>query len=522
MKNKIITVIIVLVVIISCGSSPSSSVNKSNNTAKIDELDIAIRDTSDYLNKNIPKGSKVVILNIESSFHDLSNYIIDELIANAVNDRIFSVVDRQQLDAIRAEQNFQLSGEVDDKDALAIGKIFGAKTIVSGAVNRLGTGFRIRIRALEVQTAQVQGQFNRNIASSPIMTSLIASGGSPYGTATTTGSRQAQTALSSTATSKTGTGKEESSTVAVPDGVTAMSVNNVATWNTAVNRIRNGGNDQIYIINVTGNVSVPVIDENLFGSVTGLTVTIQGGGTLTISNTKGSLLRIGARQTIIARNVTLQGHSENNGAVVVIESGGTFRMEGNTLVTGNTGYYRNEGGSGVYVRGGTFIMQNGIISNNGSGVYIGSGIFIMQSGTISGNTNAIKNGDGLGSGVYMNDGIFTMESGTISGNTTIIGPGGGVYVRGGTFTMQGGTISSNNCANYGGGVFVNGGRIGRGTFNKTGGTIHGSDEPQNLRNSAKQQGHAVYLSEASNSGRWRNATAGPDDNTDSYGFWLND
>ena len=152
-------------------------------TSATDELDVAIRDASDYLNEKIPKGNKIVILNVQSASTDLSDYIIDELIANAVNDGIFTVVDRQQLDAIREEQQFQMSGAVDDKDAQAIGKFFGAQTVVSGAVNKLGVaGYRIRIRALEVQTAQVQGQYNRNIASSTVINSLMENGGSTSGT----------------------------------------------------------------------------------------------------------------------------------------------------------------------------------------------------------------------------------------------------------------------------------------------------------------------------------------------------
>jgi TolB-like protein len=159
-----------------CGSSPS---------VKVDGLDAAIRDASDYLNNHVPPGSKIVILNVQSNFPDLSDYIIDELTANAVNDRIFTVVDRQQLDAIRAEQNFQWSGEVDDKSAVEIGNKTGAQTIVSGAIDRLGDGYRMRIRALEVQTAQVQGQFNRNIASSPIIAAImgIDSSGNPIAVA---------------------------------------------------------------------------------------------------------------------------------------------------------------------------------------------------------------------------------------------------------------------------------------------------------------------------------------------------
>jgi TolB-like protein len=565
-----------------------------------DELDLAIRDASDYLNDNIPKGSMIVILNVQSGSAALSDYIIDELIANAVNDRVFKVIDRQQLDLIRAEQNFQLSGEVDDNLALSIGKFFGAQTIVSGRVMQLDNRYRMTVRALEVQTAQVQGQYNRNITAGNTITALMRSGGSGTrtqpapvrtaggsttvttgGTASgtvpavtsvtvspasvsvdkgrtqqfsaeitgtnnpdpaviwtvsdntssstrisedgvlTVGDDENITPLTVTATSKADTGKKGSAAVTVPGGIGALNVNNVATWNTAVNRIRNGGNGQTWIINVTGNVAVPVIAENLFGSVTGLTVTIQGGGTLSISNAQGSLLRIGDRQTVIARNVTLRGRSGNNSAVVVIESRGAFRMEDGASVTGNT---NSKSGGGVIVNGGTFIMNGGTISGNnsndyaafasgsaygGGGVYVNGGTFTMSGGTISGNT-----AKSMGGGVYVKGGTFAMQDGTISDNTADYS-GGGVCVDSRTlFTMQGGTILGNSANESGGGVYVWGG-----TITKTGGTIHGSDSSQSLSNTARSQGQAVY----SESGRrWRNAATGPDDNTAGYGFWLND
>jgi hypothetical protein len=182
-----------------CVSNPST---RSDSVSGQDELDLAIRDTSDYLNDNIPKGHKIVILNIQSDYPDLSDYIIDELIANAVNDKNFSVVDRQQLDAIRAEQNFQWSGEVDDKAAVDIGKLLGAQTIVSGAIGPLGERYRLRIRALEVQTAQVQGQYNRNMIPSPILNDLIKSGsGTGTRTAAASGGSPASGAAASSGTS---------------------------------------------------------------------------------------------------------------------------------------------------------------------------------------------------------------------------------------------------------------------------------------------------------------------------------
>ncbi|MDR2094570.1 MAG: DUF1566 domain-containing protein [Treponema sp.] len=146
-----------------------------------DELDAAIRETSDYFNKQLSKESKLVILNIQSEYPALSEYVIDELIANTVNDRVFSVVDRQQLNTIRAELDFQMSGEVDDSTAQALGRLAGAQIIVSGAVSRIGYLYRLRVRALSVESARIEGQFNRNIPDGPTIAALAKSRATGYG-----------------------------------------------------------------------------------------------------------------------------------------------------------------------------------------------------------------------------------------------------------------------------------------------------------------------------------------------------
>jgi len=111
-----------------------------------------------------------------------------------------------------------------------------------------------------------------------------------------------------------------------------------------------------------------------------------------------------------------------------------------------------------------------------------------------------------------------MSGGTISGNTSS-STGGGVYVDEerfdwGTFIMSGGTISGNTSSISGGGVYV---KV-RGKFTKTGGTISGNDTVEADKNKTEGNGDAVYR----DGGNWRNATAGPRMNTDTYGFWMND
>jgi len=83
----VVSAIILTIITDGCSRSPSGS--------GPDELDLAIRDASDYLNDIISKGSTIVILNMQPDSAALSDYIIDGHIADVVNDKIFKVVDQQ-------------------------------------------------------------------------------------------------------------------------------------------------------------------------------------------------------------------------------------------------------------------------------------------------------------------------------------------------------------------------------------------------------------------------------------------
>ncbi|MDR2393174.1 MAG: CsgG/HfaB family protein [Treponema sp.] len=142
-------------------------------------LDKAIQNGALYLIGRLPADSKVVILNFQSEHPKLSDYIIEELTTNMVNDKNSSlvVVDRQNLELLQQEMVFQMSGEVDDETAQAIGKKLGAQTIISGSIVPLGDDYRLRIRAIEVQTARIAGSQNTTIVMDLILAALT---GTPY------------------------------------------------------------------------------------------------------------------------------------------------------------------------------------------------------------------------------------------------------------------------------------------------------------------------------------------------------
>jgi hypothetical protein len=135
-------------------------------------LDTAIADSMQYLVERLEPGTKVAVLNFSAS-PEISNYVIEEITVFLVNNGRLVIVDRSELELLQNEMNFQLSGEVSDESARSIGKKLGAQTIISGSLSPLGALWRMRIRALEVETAEVRGIRTYTIKKDSVITNLI-------------------------------------------------------------------------------------------------------------------------------------------------------------------------------------------------------------------------------------------------------------------------------------------------------------------------------------------------------------
>jgi fibronectin type 3 domain-containing protein len=202
-------------------------------------------------------------------------------------------------------------------------------------------------------------------------------------------------------------------------------------------------------------------------------------------SSRGSLFTVDTGVTLILyNNITLKGISNNDNSLVYVNNGGTLIMNtGAKIIDNDISYYSSRsGGSGVYVDGGTFTMNDGEISGNssryghGGGVYVNGGTFTINGGEIFGNSTNFYNGGG----VSVTDGNFTISGGKIYGNSAGGYNGGGVSLTDGSFTISGGEISGNT-ASYGGGVYVGGG-----TFTMSGGKIFKTSE-------RRSNGSGVYI-----------------------------
>jgi hypothetical protein len=140
----------------STGAAPAKVISADLAPAYSPEslsLDEAINDASAYFIERLPAGTAMAIVSFETPSGSLSDYIFEELWSRFEISRKFIMVDRRNLDRIRAEINYQMSGTVSDESARSIGRQYGAQHIVYGQVSPLGDEYRLVVYATDVETA---------------------------------------------------------------------------------------------------------------------------------------------------------------------------------------------------------------------------------------------------------------------------------------------------------------------------------------------------------------------------------
>jgi TolB-like protein len=104
---------------------------------------------------NLPDAARIAIVDISSDNADEGEFVFEELTMLFVNAKRFTVVGRKNIEDIKNEQNFQMSGDVDDATAVSIGHFLGAEVVVVGKISGDGSRKRLRLKTIDVETAKV-------------------------------------------------------------------------------------------------------------------------------------------------------------------------------------------------------------------------------------------------------------------------------------------------------------------------------------------------------------------------------
>jgi tetratricopeptide (TPR) repeat protein len=148
-KRGILTIFAVVllaaVVLSACAGTPAGTDGLS--------LDEGIEQIARGLEDGLPAKSRVAVVNLESPSARFSDYVLQELQGVLVSNERLVVVERANLELLRDEVTFQMSGEVDKETAVTLGRRIGAQIVVAGNFTDVGGTYRFRFNAIDVETA---------------------------------------------------------------------------------------------------------------------------------------------------------------------------------------------------------------------------------------------------------------------------------------------------------------------------------------------------------------------------------
>jgi hypothetical protein len=130
--------------------SPTLNIIWSRN-----EADSNIQYSFFALSRNIPEYSRIAIVNINAEDRNEGELLLNELTVLFVNSKKYIIVDRRDLEEIKKEQLFQMSGEVDDASIVSIGHFLGADVVITGSIVGEDSTKRLILKALDVRTSQI-------------------------------------------------------------------------------------------------------------------------------------------------------------------------------------------------------------------------------------------------------------------------------------------------------------------------------------------------------------------------------
>ncbi len=153
MKKRIQILLLPAMILITAGIVLFVAVNANAQTLKKTE------------NKTSPKAPSVptaAVLTFESNLKELEKS--GELIADILSARLgalgdLNIVERQDIKKIIEEQKLTLAGLVSPDKAVKVGKLLGAKLLITGRITTTGTRLYVVCKVISAETSQVKGFF---------------------------------------------------------------------------------------------------------------------------------------------------------------------------------------------------------------------------------------------------------------------------------------------------------------------------------------------------------------------------
>lgn len=167
---------IVMLIVVSCATNQTTMKDEQGNkSTEFLAEDIAI--IADSIESQLPFNSRVLILDfkdLDGVITYFGRYVADKLyIKLSTEESNITYIERQNIEYVLKEQQFQISGYVDEETATRISQLTGATHILSGVVTELENTISIDIKILNVEKGTVIGGISQEIEKTREVTSLV-------------------------------------------------------------------------------------------------------------------------------------------------------------------------------------------------------------------------------------------------------------------------------------------------------------------------------------------------------------
>ena len=165
---------VLVFLILSCAGVPKSTEGSGGAIAGLKSLDEALSGAVTEIGAKVTPKTEIVVYRISGPVDNANEYISEELNGLLNSMSSLTVLAREDsLNALKAEQLYQMSGLVSDSSMVSIGNHLGAKVVVSGTLSMFEGFTQLRLRAVDVETSALAASYDVRINSAdPILKSI--------------------------------------------------------------------------------------------------------------------------------------------------------------------------------------------------------------------------------------------------------------------------------------------------------------------------------------------------------------
>ncbi len=123
------------------------------------------------------KKTKIAVLDFQlqggKQDNDMGKIVAEWLITALVKEGRFDVIERRLLEKVLAEQKMHASGLVDESSATRLGKVLGAKIVITGSVMQFQNVMEVNARIIEVESSSIVAAENVKSTSAAKLEDLV-------------------------------------------------------------------------------------------------------------------------------------------------------------------------------------------------------------------------------------------------------------------------------------------------------------------------------------------------------------